>query len=260
MELREWAISILDGKSLEEKLYAPSLLTDENPGPSLRWDLPQRPAGMGFHRFSKKEKLPPFHEHSDPDKRAICLHRFAGHELLAIEMMAYALLAFPEAPKTFRKGVAHTLQEEQEHVRLYQQRLQGLGTSLGDHPLNGRFWTLTSHLRSPLEYISVMHLTLEMANLDFAPHYGASFARYGDVDSSALMQRILQDEISHVSFGYRWLKTMKPPHLSEWQTWLTTLSPITSPKRARGFIFQEAPRKAASIPQEWIDHLKNRQY
>jgi len=257
MELREWAIVILGGTSLEEKLYSPPTLTDEHPGSPLYWKIPSRPPNMGFHKYSRKEKLPPFHEHHDPYKRALCLHRFAGHELLAIEIMAYALLAFPEAPKYFRKGVASTLKEEQYHVQLYKTRLEELGMQLGDDPLNGRFWSLTPHLHSPLEYVSVMHLTLEMANLDFAPHYGASFARYDDKPSAKLMEKIFEDEVSHVSFGYEWLKKLKSPHVSAWDTWHKTLSPITSPKRARGFIFQEKIRKEIGLSQEWIECLKS---
>lgn len=257
MELREWAISILGGTSLEEKLYCPPILTDHDPGSALQWKLPSRPPNMGFHKYSKKDKLPSFHEHHDPDKRAACLHRFAGHELLAIEMMAYALLAFPQAPKHFRKGVANTLKEEQYHVQLYQTRLLAMGSSLGDHPLNGRFWSLTPHLHSPLEYVSVMHLTLEMANLDFAPHYRASFIRHQDLESAALMQKIFEDEISHVSFGYQWLKKLKPSEEQDHEAWIKVLSPITSPKRARGFVFQEEARKQVGLSQEWIDYLKH---
>src|SRR5579872_2582565 len=116
MELRDWAIRILSADTLKEKLLTPKELTDFSPGPALFWKEPTRPPGMGFFRHTRKDRLPSFHEHHEADKRAECLHRFAGHELLAVEIMAFALLAFPEAPKHFRKGLAHTLLEEQGHV------------------------------------------------------------------------------------------------------------------------------------------------
>ena len=118
MELTTWATRILSADTLEEKLLAPDILTDFTPGPAVLWDTPTRPPGMEFRRHSKEERLPGLHEHTEVDKRAICLHRFAGHELLAVEIMAYAILAFPDAPKHFRKGLANTLKEEQEHVEL----------------------------------------------------------------------------------------------------------------------------------------------
>jgi len=257
MELREWAIRILGADTLEDKLFDPGSLTDHSPGPALFWKEPCRPSGMEFKKHSKKEKLPAFHEHRDSDKRAICLHRFAGHELLAVEIMAYALLAFPEAPKHFRKGVAHTLREEQEHVRLYMARMAAMGLKFGDLPLYRHFWAHVPFLTTPTRYISVMSLTLEMANLDFAPLYGRSFARCGDEESAALMKRILNDEIRHVSFGWQWLKKWKEESSSEWETWKNNLPPLMTPKRARGFIIHEENRRLAGISDEWISHLNS---
>ncbi len=259
MELRELAVRILSADTLEEKLLSPPLLTDLEPGAPLIFNEPTRPPGMGFRRHTRKEKLPTFHEHCDPGKRAICLHRFAGHELLAVEIMAQALLAFPDAPKHFRKGVANTLCEEQEHVRLYIQRLRTLGLSFGDLPLYRHFWSYVPHLTHPIRYVSVMSLTFEMANLDFAPLYGKSFARVGDIDSASLMQRILEDEINHVSFGLNWLKKMKQPEQDPWEAWVDSLPPLMTPKRATGFAVHAEPRQRAGIPQEWIERLKNYQ-
>lgn len=98
MELRDWAIEILSADTLEQKLADPGEWTDHSPGLPILWDEPTRPPGMSFSRRSREEKLPSFEQHHHPDNRAICLHRFAGHELLAVEIMAFALLAFPEAP------------------------------------------------------------------------------------------------------------------------------------------------------------------
>ena len=256
MELREWATQILGADRLEDKLFCPEELTDLNPGTPQFWKEPFRPPGMGFKRHTKKEKLPAFHEHRNPDNRAICLHRFAGHELLAVEIMAHALVAFPDASPRFRRGVANTLREEQEHVRLYIERMGELGLQFGDLPLYRHFWAHIPHLNSPIRYISAVSLTFEMANLDFAPLYGQSFARVGDEQSAALMIRILEDEISHVAFGWNWLKKFKAPEKTEWEAWEESLPPLMTPKRARGFIVLEEHRKKAGIPQEWIDNLK----
>jgi uncharacterized ferritin-like protein (DUF455 family) len=256
MEIRQWAIHILGGLTLEDKLFCPEILTDLDPGEPIFWSEPSRPASLAFKKFTKQEKLPPFHEHNDPYKRAICLHRFAGHELLAVELMAYALLAFPSMPKHFRKGLANTLKEEQWHVKIYQKRLLEMGTVLGDHPLNGRFWQLTPHLTTPLKYLSAIHLTLEMANLDFAPHYGASFERHGDSASSDLMKQIFSDELSHVGFGYFWLNKCKDTNLCSYDAWLSSLPDILPAKRAKGFIFQEKARLDAGLPKDWVSNLQ----
>lgn len=256
MELKIWATRILSADTLEDKLFDPGIWTDHEPGPALFWKEPTRPVGLSFHRHSRKDKLPKLHEHYNPDKRAACLHRFAGHELLAVEIMAYALLAFPDAPRGFRRGVVHTLREEQEHVRLYIKRLKELGVNFGDLPLYRHFWSYTPHLKNPTQYISVMSLTFEMANLDFAPTYGASFAKHGDDLSAQLMQRILSDEIGHVSFGWNWLKKFKSQDLDAWGVWTAALPPRMGPERSMGPQFFEEHRRKAGIPNEWIEQFK----
>lgn len=255
MELREWATRILSADTLEEKLLCPEILTDENPGEPLLFNEPTRPRGMEFQKRTKEEKLPPFQEHRSSDKRAICLHRFAGHELLAVEIMAHALTAFPDAPKAFRKGVAHTLKEEQGHVKMYSQRMEELGLKFGDLPLYKHFWNHVPHLTSPIRYVSVMSLTFEMANLDFAPLYGRSFAAFGDDKSAALMAQILKDEINHVSFGFSWLNKFKGKDPA-WDSWINSLSPTLGPHRAKGFVVMEENRKKAGIPDDWIEKIK----
>lgn len=258
MELSEWAKSILSAERIEDKLFDPSSFSDNLKGPPIFWKEPARPPGMHFSRHTRQnDKLPPFQEHGNPDKRAICLHRFAGHELLAVEMMAFALLAFPEAPRSFRMGLANTLREEQVHVKLYMTQMERLGIKFGDLPLFKHFWKQIPYLTSPIAYVSMMSLTFEMANLDFAPQYGASFKRSGDMESYNLMKQILQDEISHVRFGMRWIQKLKAKDQDAYALYQESIGPLLTPKRAKGPIFQEAPRLEAGVPPSWIASLKN---
>lgn len=256
MELREWAIRILSADTLEEKLLCPDILTDSDPGAPITFNEPTRPSHMGFNKRTKEEKLPSFQNHAKEENRAVCLHRFAGHELLAVEIMANALTAFPEAPKAFRKGIAHTLKEEQGHVRLYMDRMEEMGLKFGDLPLYRHFWNHVPHLTSPIRYVSVMSLTFEMANLDFAPLYGKSFAHFGDEKSAKLMQQILEDEIKHVAFGFRWLNRLKEKQDNAWDSWIASQGPKLHPKRAIGFVLMEENRKRAGIPEDWINQFK----
>lgn len=262
MEMREWALKILSSGSLEDKLFQPDTLTDFAPGPALFIEEPVRCHDLRLQkRRSKGDKLPALQDLHDSDKRVICLHRFAGHELLAVEIMAFTLLAFPEAPTTFRKGVAHTLQEEQGHVQLYCKRLRELGGTFGSLPLYRHFWTHTPFIKSPLHYVSIMSLTLEMANLDFAPIYGKTFLKAGDLASSELMATILRDEIAHVRFGVQWLRKMKPQNLDDWDAWETVLrTTILTPKRAKGFYIHEEPRRKAGMDETWIANLRTNNF
>jgi uncharacterized ferritin-like protein (DUF455 family) len=212
---------------------------------------------MQFRRRTKEERLPKPDDLLSADHRAICLHRFCGHELLAVEMIAWALLAFPEAPKSFRKALCHQLKEEQEHVRLYQEALKRFGLSFGDLPLYKHFWAHLPDLDSPLTYLSCMNLTLEQANLDFAPMYGSAFLRCQDEESAALMAKIFQDEIGHVKLGWRWFERMREAGGSSWQAWMEHLPPLLHPSRARGGEFRPEGRREAGLPEDWVSKMRD---
>ena len=140
---------------------------------------------------------------------------------------------------------------------LYVNRLAELNVQFGDMPLYRHFWKHTPYINSPLDYVCMMSLTFEMANLDFAPMYGNSFARNGDQASANLMAKILSDEINHVGFGWNWLKRLKAIDQTEWTVWEKSLtSTLLTPKRAKGFVLNEKPRQQAGIPDEWISQLK----
>ncbi len=189
MELREFAEQVLFATSLEEKLRAPGELTDERPGSALVTpDAPGRPANLIFkpHATGKSE-FPGLHRLEDTTERGKLLHFFGNHELLATELMALVLLKFPDAPAAFRKGVLATLKDEQEHTRLYMERMAACGVQLGDFPVSGYFWRCVAPMAHPIDYVAGLCLTFEQANLDFAGHYGKNFATVGDADSAKLL-------------------------------------------------------------------------
>lgn len=256
MEYRDWAYQILTSDKLSDKLYCPEILTDHAPGSPLLIPEPVRSPDLRFHKHTRRDRLPSLLALGNQDKRAICLHRFAGHELLAVEIMAHALLAFPEAPKNFRKGVAHTLKEEQEHVKLYVQRLNQMGVQFGDLPLYRHFWSYVHYITTPLRYLSMMSLTFEMANLDFAPIYGSAFASHGDTLSEDLMKQIFTDEIQHVAFGAKWLNNLKDPLTPPWEVWLQNIHHRLTPSRAKGPTFYPDHRRLAGLDEAWINAME----
>jgi uncharacterized ferritin-like protein (DUF455 family) len=126
MELRDFAEQVLFATTLDEKLQSPAGVTDEHPGsPLLTPQAPGRPAGLCFKsQGSGKADFPGVHRLEREQERGRLLHFFANHELLATELMALALLRFPDAPAAFRRGVWQTLKDEQLHTRLYVQRMR----------------------------------------------------------------------------------------------------------------------------------------
>lgn len=256
MELREWALTLLTGSNLSDKLTPITTWTDSTPGPALKVDRPGRAPHLRFSDAATRRKLPPFHAHHKQAARCECLHRFAGHELLAIEILAYTLLAFPTAPKGYRSSLVTHIQEEQNHLSLYVARLQALGSDFGDYPLYRHFWAHTPALTSPTHVVAFLNLTIEQANLDFAPMYRNSFLRADDIGSARLMQKILDDEILHVKRGYDWIRRWHghdPEHL--WDVWSNHLPPLMRYQQAKGFTVHEDSRYDAGLPPLWVEKL-----
>jgi len=257
MELREFAERILFATSLEEKLRSPSLITDEQPGSALHAPAaPGRPPELRFKTSgSGKAQFPGAHQLEQPRESGRLLHFFANHELLATELMALVLLRFPDAPAAFRLGVLRTLQDEQEHTRLYLQRMAECGVHFGELPVSGFFWRAISGMESPMDYVAGLSLTFEQANLDFARYFANRFAVIGDAATAQLLERIHRDEIGHVAYGLKWFRRWKPLEESDWEAFCRRLRFPLSPQRAKGPILNVEARRSAGLAPEFIDEL-----
>jgi uncharacterized ferritin-like protein (DUF455 family) len=258
MELREFAESVLFATTLEEKLRAPGELTDDRPGPALATPAtPGRPQNLIFkpHGTGDKSEFPGLHLLEQDRERGKLLHFFGNHELLATELMALVLLKFPDAPPAFRQGVLKTLQDEQEHTRLYMKHMKNCGVQLGDFPVSGYFWRCVAPMQHPIDYVAGLCLTFEQANLDFAGHYGKALGTVGDTSSAKLLEKIYRDEIGHVAYGLKWFRRWKNPGESDWDAFCRTLKFPLSPQRAKGFSLNVVGRKAAGLDENFISQL-----
>ncbi len=260
MELRAFAEQVLFASSLQEKLAPPqSPVSDDLPGtPIATPPSPGRPPELRFKdpAHPTRSRFPNLSQLDQPHERGRLLHFFANHELLAVELMALVLLRFPNAPPSFRRGVLNTLLDEQEHTRLYLNRMQACGIHFGDLPVSGFFWRAVSGMQSPVDYVAGLSLTFEQANLDFARHFAHAFRSVGDADSASLLDRIYHDEIAHVAYGLKWFRRWKNPRLSDWDAFCQQLRFPLSPQRAKGFSLNTEGRRAAGFDPDFIAHLE----
>lgn len=253
--LREFAESIVLSETLEGKLMAPPReLVDEDRGARTTLTAPGRPGELRF--TTERTPMPKPTQLANAKKRAVCLHRFANHELQAIELMAWALLAYPEAPAGFRAGLLATLGEEQTHLGLYCERLAALGQPFGSLPVNDYFWGKVADLETPLHYLAAMGLTFEAANLDHSIAYRDAFARAGDEESAAILGRIHEDEIGHVRFAVSWTNRMKDPARSDLETYLAHVRFPLGLNRAKGPELRLETRVAAGFSKEFLEAIE----
>jgi len=208
MELRELAERIVFGKTLEDKLGCPETMTDDQPGSSLITPVaPGRPPELHFKsQESAPGDFPGLHHLEQENERGRLLHFFANHELLATELMALALLRFPDAPTSFRRGLLQTLRDEQRHTKLYLKRMKACGIEFGQLPVSGYFWRCVSGMEHPIDYVAGLSLTFEQANLDFCRQFAEGFEKVGDAVTAGLLGGIYQDEIRHVAYGLKWFR------------------------------------------------------
>jgi len=260
MNIFDFAEAILLNGSLESKLLD---------GSEIDWnDFPKRESQRIFYpnrvneiTFSKEQmKFPKKGALRDRKQRGKALHFFANHELLAIEMMAAAIILFPDEDLFVYKGLVDTISEEQLHLNLYCKRMNELGVSFGEYPLNHFFWSFMEKSDDIETFYTVISLTFEQANLDFALYYRNVFSELGDDETSDIMNIIYNDEIKHVARGRAYVAKSflkESQAQSFWEYFLDILpSPLTA-DRAKGIVFDEKGRERAGLDRDYISHLKD---
>lgn len=252
--IRDFAERLIRATTLDGKLAAPPVgAVMDDPLPPLMLTAPGRPPELAIAP-GRAVRVPPVAGMRDPEQRGRILHALANHELQAIELFAWALCAFPDAPPPFRTGLCAILREEQRHCELYLKRLRAHGVAFGSQPVTGHFWGKLDQLATPLQFVCAMGLTFENANLDFCQDYAAAARAAGDLATAAVLDQVHEDELGHVRFAVTWLGKLAPgrPPL---EVYLETVRFPLGPARARGREFDAAARRRAGLDEEFIAHL-----
>ena len=264
MELTELARAVLLSPNLEDKLVVVNDgLTDLRPGPALARApaAPARPHRLALGGGRRRARFPGRGQLVSAVARGRALHFFANHELLAMELMALVLLRFPDAPAAFRNGVAHTLREEQDHLRRYRARMHELGVELGDVPVSDFFWSTMADMASPLDYVVRMSMTFEQANLDHALHYAQLFREVEDLTTAQLMDLVYEEEIGHVQHGVTWFNRWRQApedaeNESDWDAYRRLLSAPLTPRRAKGHPYAYGARLQVGLSEAFATELE----
>jgi len=257
MHYQEFARTLLEGASLEDKLIA--IKNIDYTESLAQYELPENPGRSNQLKFDNQQvKFPRNTSFHLEDKRGLALHFFANHELLAIEMMAAALLIYPDTSKDsilFKKGLVKTIQDEQKHLKLYLSRMKDFGITLGDFPLNDFFWRSMEKCKTPSNFYSAMAMSFEAANLDFAQYYEKCFLAVEDFETAKIMRIVFEDEISHVALGAHWLNQWRGDK-DLWTYFVNNLPGVMTPARSKGIHFDRSSRQRANIDGEFLDQLE----
>ena len=261
-ELHAFCRKILERGDPASKLDPPGAIRPgpaSVPRPAPPPDHPARDPGLEMRGGA--EVLPRPGELADPALRAICLARFAHHELMAVELFAWALLRWPDVPSGLQAGWLEALGDEQIHCRLYLDRLEKLGSRLEAHPQSDYFWKQVPGIEAsphgPRAFLAALGLTLEQANLDFTGVYRDAFRAVGDEASARVFERVYTDEIQHVALAARWLDRLSPEHANDPVGAYEAAVPYPlAASRAKGRRFNAEARRAAGLADPFIDHIR----
>lgn len=258
--LSRWAIDYVSSTDLQRKIRPVAPPRAENPAESsapvpretLRVSQPGRPPELDVVTRSPKSKGRG--AMVKPLERARLLHTFWHHELQAAELFCWAVLAFPETPDEFRMGLVRLWADEVRHMRLYQRRIEALGSSLGDFPVRDWFWSRVPTAQTPVEFLALMGLGLEAANLDHADRFAEWLDEAGDPLSAAVQRRVGRDEVEHVRFSRTWFERLGGRSVS-FDAWSEALADPLTPVMFVGPTVARAARKEAGLDDQFVDAL-----
>lgn len=254
--LEEWARAYLETTDLQAKLsplLPPEAFASEPFAPPPRW--PSRPPELAT--IAKAVKSPRKNALREPSRRAQILHTFFHHELQAAELFAWAILAYPDADSSFRRGLARLLLDETRHMRMYAARIRALGYDVGSFPVRDWFWDRVPTSPTPRAFVGTLGLGFEGGNLDHAQRYAERFAAVDDEESAALQRTVATEEEPHVRFAVRWFarfSSCEPAHIP-FAGFAESLPAPLTPGLMRGKQLARAARERAGFPPAFLDDL-----
>jgi uncharacterized ferritin-like protein (DUF455 family) len=240
--------SELSGKTDPE---TPPLAWEED-APVRRELRPTRPAGLQL--VTRAPKSPGKDALRRPERRAELLHTFWHHELQAAELMCWAVLAFPDTPEAFRRGLIRIALDEIRHMEIYANHMEKLGFSVGDFPVRDWFWERVPACETPAQFCAVMGMGLEGGNLDHTTRFTDKFRAVGDEEGAQIQQTIAREEIPHVRFGIHWFYHWVPE--ANFADWEHSLPAPLSPMLMKGKPFNIKDRQKAGFNELFLQELE----
>jgi uncharacterized ferritin-like protein (DUF455 family) len=177
--------------------------------------------------------------------RAALLHALAHIEFNAINLALDAVWRFRDMPEPFYGDWLRVAAEEAHHFTLLAARLAEFGHAYGDLPAHDGLWEMCERTRGDvLARMALVPRTLEARGLDASPPIRARLVQAGDLDSAAILDVILRDEVGHVRIGNRWFRYLcETRSLDPHGTYLRLAEQYRAP-RLRGPFNFEARRDA----------------
>ncbi len=130
---------------------------------------------------------------------------FTDLELATIESCSRLIIEFPAMPWEFVVDMARQCWDEARHAEAFRTRLLQLGGRLGTYVTSHTLWEMAAG--EPIEIrLAVQQRVGEWIGVDGAIWQAQRLRFGGDEVTSELFEFVALDEITHVSFGNKWLR------------------------------------------------------
>jgi len=255
--LRQLCLAALVASDPDDKLAMVSSLASANtmPEPAERLAEPASLPGRPPRPHMVAPKDVPQRSLGNVEGRAALLHALAHIEFNAINLALDAVWRFDGMPEQFYRDWLKVAIEEAYHFRLLRERLSTLGYAYGDFPAHNGLWEMAEKTKGDvLARLALVPRTLEARGLDASPPIRTKLAGAGDMDSAAILDIILRDEIGHVAIGNHWYRYVCDQRGVDPVITYAQLAEHHRAPRLRGPFNLEA-RRAAGFEQAELDAL-----
>lgn len=177
---------------------------------ALRFDavMPDRPARPPAPELLAPRHMPRRGRIGSERGRIAMLHALAHIEYVAIDLAFDLIGRFGGAfPVAFVDDWMRVGGEEAMHFALLDRRLRQMGSHYGALPAHDGLWQAAADTaQDVLARLAIVPMVLEARALDITPATAARFEQAGDAASTAILRRIMIDEIRHVAAGTDWFR------------------------------------------------------
>lgn len=209
--LEAYSTRVLSTPSMEEKIFLTHEAFELHAKGDLRfgWHLPV--LACDEVRFPERPLWVtpanvPRRGFGTPQGVAHLLHAIAHIEFVAIHLAWDILYRFRDMPESFIADWLGVAYEESLHFAMLRARMNDLGVDYGDLEVHGGLWAVAAlSADDVLKRLALVPRTMEARGLDVTPGMIRKLAQHGDMETVAILERILHDEVGHVALGSRWL-------------------------------------------------------
>ena len=166
------------------------------------------PARDGRFRVAELWKEAANFPPGDPRVTPEFLHRQMNEEINGMEISARNIVDFPDADWDLRMAMARQCWDEARHIQMFRRCLENRGGHVGEYPVLNFQYRILTRIDSLIGRLAVQNRSFEASGIDAIHQEIQRCRESGETDLEELFDAQLADEVEHVRYANRWIKTL----------------------------------------------------